>query len=127
MNVLVDTSVWCAHFRQTDERLIALLHAGRVLCHPLIAGEIACGTPPAPRSATLQYLKDLALSNAATLEDVEVFIETYKFYGRGCGLVDLTLLASVCITPETLLWTLDLRLQTLATKLGKAYVPPFHS
>lgn len=127
MNVLVDTSVWSAHFRQSDERLIALLHAGRVLCHPLVVGEIACGTPPAPRSATLQFLKDLALGHTATLGDVEVFIEAHKLYGRGCGLVDLSLLACVCITPETVLWTLDQRLHTLAVGLGKAYAPQLHS
>lgn len=127
MNVLVDTSVWSAHFRQADARLIALLHAGRVLCHPWVVGEIACGTPPAPRSVTLQLFKALELSHTATLEDVAVFIEAHRLYGRGCGLIDLSLLASVCITPETVLWTLDLRLQALAVGLGKAYVPPLHS
>ena len=32
MNVLVDTSVWVGHFKQRDERLVALLNAGMVVC-----------------------------------------------------------------------------------------------
>ena len=41
--VLVDTSVWVAHLRQGAIGLEALLHGGRVVCHPCIVGELACG------------------------------------------------------------------------------------
>lgn len=42
--ILVDTSVWIAHLCGTDEALIRTLDAGRVLMHPFVVGEIACGT-----------------------------------------------------------------------------------
>jgi predicted nucleic acid-binding protein len=41
--VLVDTSVWVAHLRQGITGLEAFLHGGRVVCHPFIVGELACG------------------------------------------------------------------------------------
>ncbi len=41
--VLVDTSVWIDHFRQSDEQLINLLQQNEVLMHPMIRGELACG------------------------------------------------------------------------------------
>ena len=55
--VLVDTSVWVAHFRIANPVLQSLLAADQVLCHPLIIVELACGTPPAPRARTLEALK----------------------------------------------------------------------
>jgi len=41
--LLVDTSVWLAHLRQENVGLQGWLQEGRVLCHPLIIGELACG------------------------------------------------------------------------------------
>ena len=32
MNTLVDTSVWVGYFKQRNERLVALLEEGRVVC-----------------------------------------------------------------------------------------------
>ena len=45
-DVLVDTSVWVDHFRQANPTLAALLESDRVLVHPMVIGELACGTPP---------------------------------------------------------------------------------
>lgn len=42
------------------------------------------------------------------------FIERRQLHGRGCGLVDLTLLASVLATPGVKLRTLDKPLAALA-------------
>jgi predicted nucleic acid-binding protein len=53
--VLVDTSVWVAHFRHANHTLTALLNADQVVCHPFIVAEIACGTPP-HRARTLAGL-----------------------------------------------------------------------
>ncbi len=53
--VLVDTSVWVDHFRRPNSRLVELLLLDRVIMHPLILGEIACGTPP-KRDQTLADL-----------------------------------------------------------------------
>lgn len=41
--VLVDTSVWVVHLRSGTIGLETLLHEGHVVCHPFIAGELACG------------------------------------------------------------------------------------
>lgn len=122
MNVLVDTSVWIAHFRQRDAHLVTLLKEGLVLCHPYVVTEIACGTPP-DRREVIQILSDLDTATVATHEEVLELIERQALYGTGCGLVDLSLLASALLTGHTLVWTLDARLMNLATALGRAYLP----
>lgn len=52
---LVDTSVWVAHFRQNNRLLTELLGRGLVLTHPLVLGELACGTPPARAQTLVSY------------------------------------------------------------------------
>ncbi|WP_284455096.1 hypothetical protein [Alloalcanivorax xenomutans] len=54
------------------------------------------------------------------------FVEQESLYGRGCGLVDMMLLASTLITPEGRLWTLDKRLAGLADEFDVAYQPHMH-
>lgn len=123
MTILVDTSVWVDHFRNRNEGLIQLLHRDLVLIHPMILVEIACGTPPSPRLRTLADLGLLTQCYQANMTEVMAFIENEKMYGHGCGLVDLTLLASTLITPGARLWTLDKRLETLARRLNVNYQP----
>lgn len=125
MNVLVDTSVWIAHFGQRDAHLVTLLNEGLVLCHPYVVTEIACGTPP-DRRDVIQILSDLDTATVATHDEVLGLIERQSLYGKGCGLVDLSLLASALLTGHTLVWTLDARLLKLATALGRAYLPTLH-
>jgi uncharacterized protein (DUF4415 family) len=36
MSVLVDTSVWVGHFKQSNQRLVDLLESGLVRCHPYV-------------------------------------------------------------------------------------------
>lgn len=121
MNVLVDTSVWVDHFKRGNLTLARLMAADRVLIHPMVLAEIACGTPPAPRQQTITDLSLLQLSNQASLKEVMVFLEQEKLYGLGCGVIDLMLLASTLITPGALFWTLDKRLDTLAQRFNIAY------
>lgn len=116
--VLVDTSVWVQHFRRTDPTLVILLQADQVLTHPMVVAELACGTPPEPRSQVLSSLDLLQQPVQATLAETRVFIEEQRLFGLGCGLVDLALLASVLLTPGALLWTLDKRLAGLASRFG---------
>ena len=116
MSVLVDTSVWVDHFRHGNERLVQLLESDRVLVHPLVIAEIACGTPPQPRAQTLASLRLLQSSQQATLDEVMGLIEAEQLYGQGCGVVDMVLLASTLVTPGALLWTLDKRLANLAQR-----------
>jgi predicted nucleic acid-binding protein len=126
MNVLVDTSVWVAHFRQTNDALVTLIERDCVLSHPMVLAEIACGTPPAPREQTLGDMALLGQASLASWAEVMAFIEREKLYGLGCGFVDIALLASTCITPDTTLWTLDKKLMDLARRLGVQFVPSVH-
>lgn len=50
MSVLVDTSVWVDHFRRRNKILVALLAQDQAMSHPMVVVELACGTPPEPRS-----------------------------------------------------------------------------
>lgn len=123
MTILVDTSVWVDHFKNRNDGLIQLLSWDLVLIHPMILAEIACETPPAPRLQTLGDLVLLPQSHQANIAEVMAFIENEKLYGLGCGLVDITLLASTLITPEARLWTLDKRLERLAKRFNANYQP----
>ncbi len=122
MNVLVDTSVWVDHFKNSNTKLRELLYQDNVLSHPMIIGELACGTPPAPRPRTLNDIKLLKMANQANFNEILGFIERDKIYGMGCGFVDISLLASVLITPDTMLWTLDKRLSKLAKRYNISYL-----
>ncbi len=126
MNVLIDTSVWIDHFRRGNEALVNLIDLSLALIHPMIILEIACGTPPSPRIQTLNNITLLQSCNQASMSEVMEFIEREKLYGLGCGLVDMVLLASTLITPDTRLWTLDKRLAQLAGRFGAAHRPPLH-
>jgi len=119
--VLVDSSVWVAHFRKSNNLLQSLLATDQVLSHPLIVLELACGTPPAPRERTLGDLKKLQQSIVATTDETLELIEREQLQDLGCGAVDVSLLASVLLTPDTLLWTVDKNLDALSARLGVAF------
>lgn len=123
MSVLVDTSVWVDHFRRPLPALVQLLRVDGVLTHPLVLIELTCGTPPEPRARTLGDLALLRQTRLATPAEVADWIERGQLYGRGCGAVDCTLLASTLLTPNTSLWTRDRRLAQLAAQFGAGYVP----
>ena len=126
MNVLVDTSVWVGHFKQRNERLAALLEEGRVVCHPYVVTEVACGTPP-NRRAIIAMLAELESTPLATPGEILELIERRSLYGRGCGFVDISLLASALLSDQTLIWTLDKRLESVAAGLSRAYRAALHS
>lgn len=123
--VLVDTSVWVAHFRQRSDTLVSLLLLDLALSHPMIVGELACGTPPA-RGRTLTDIGLLQQVQRASLAEVMDFIERNKLYGLGCGLTDLMLLASTLLTPGAELWTLDRRLAGMADRFGVLHQSVLH-
>lgn len=124
--VLVDTSVWVEHFRKHNGTLENLLDRDLVMTHPMVIGEIACGTPPSPRADTLADLGHLPTVQQASLHETIAFIERESLYGKGCGLVDLVLLASTLITPGATLWTLDRRLAEVAQHFGVEYQKLVH-
>lgn len=124
--VLVDTSVWVDHFRSRNDALVTLLQQDQVLTHPMVIGEIACVTPPAPRSQTLGDLGLLPMIQKVSIEEAMAFVERESLYGKGCGLVDMVLLSSTLITPGATLWTIDRRLAELAEQFGVAHSVSAH-
>jgi predicted nucleic acid-binding protein len=121
--VLADTSVWIAHFRKPNAALQTLLSTDQVLCHPMILIEIACGTPPAPRQRTLSDLRQLRSATVANTDETLALIEREQLHDSGCGAIDLLLLASVLLTSDAMLWTLDKNLGTLATRFNSKRLP----
>jgi predicted nucleic acid-binding protein len=75
MSVLVDTSVWSDHFRKPSAVLTELLRLDQVLTHPMVLGELACGTPPEPRLRTLADLELLLPAQQAHPGEVRDLIE----------------------------------------------------
>ena len=126
MNVLADTSVWVGHFKQRNEHLVALLEAGEMVCHPYVVVEVACGTPP-NRRAIIDLLAELESVPVATDRELLAMIERRALGGRGCGYVDIGLLASTLLSNAALVWTLDKRLAAVAAELGRAYRPALQS
>ena len=114
--VLADTSVWIAHFRKPSPTVQTLLSDDRVLCHPMILIEIACGTPPAPRERTLGDLRQLRSATVANADETLALIEREQVQDSGCGAIDLLLLGSVMLNSDAVLWTLDKNLRALAAR-----------
>lgn len=116
--ILVDTSVWIDHLRVGDEHLVALLNAGRVLAHPFVIGELACGNLRRRRDV-LSLLERLPQAAVASREEVLFFIEKKAIRGIGIGFIDAHLLASTAIATSRL-WTRDKRLRKVAANLALA-------
>ena len=115
--ILADTSVWIAHFRAPDARLIARLEAEDLLGHPFVIGELAMGNL-GQRSATLQFLDELPKAVFASHAEVMGLVEGHRQNGLGMGYIDAHLLASTRLMPGVQLWTLDQRLGAVAARLG---------
>jgi predicted nucleic acid-binding protein len=126
MKVLVDSSVWVGHFKQRNEHLVTLLEADSVVCHPFIVAEVACGTPPS-RKAIISLLSELEHALMASHDELLAMLDARQLYGRGCGFVDLSLLASALLSEGTQIWTLDKRFEQLATEANRAFSPLLHS
>lgn len=118
--ILVDTSVWVDHLRKTDAPLATLLEQGRVVTHPFVVGEIACGSLR-NRALILELLQDLPGAVVAGNDEVLGFMERHRLHGRGIGYVDVHLLAAVALTPGSVLWTRDRRLHAAALELDLAH------
>jgi len=118
--ILVDTSVWVDHLRDGTPALAAALEQGRVLTHPFVLGELACGNLK-NRGEVLQLLGELPAAPMATDPEALDFIERRALMGRGIGYVDVHLLASVALAGTAQLWTRDKRLAAVAADLKLAY------
>lgn len=118
---LVDTSVWVDHLRTGDDELAVLLNSGRVLMHPFVLGELACGNLR-NRGEVLALLGDLPRAAVATDDETLAFIERHTLAGRGIGYIDIHLLAAAVLDGVTL-WTRDRRLQAAAESLALTGAP----
>jgi predicted nucleic acid-binding protein len=118
--ILVDTSVWVDHLRSGNARLAEELEIGRVLAHPFVIGELACGTL-GNRREVLDLLTRLPSASIATHAEALGFLERRALMGRGIGFIDVHLLASAALTNQARLWTRDRRLAVIATELHLAY------
>ena len=121
--ILVDTSVWVDHFRYEEPDLVSLLSRNRVLMHPMVIGELACGNLR-NRDEVLGLLRGLPAILSATHDEVLFFIEQRRLMGRGIGYVDAHLLAAASLTGLAMLWTRDKRLMDVAVDLRLAYELP---
>jgi predicted nucleic acid-binding protein len=116
MRVLVDTSVWVAHFRSGEGGLAEMLTRGAVLIHPFVLGELACGNLK-HRNEILTNLSELPSAVSASHTEVFQLVEARKLWGRGIGWIDAHLLASALLSGSTL-WTRDEHLADTAERAG---------
>ena len=118
--ILVDTSIWIDHLRSGEPALATALEGGRVLMHPFVLGELACGNLK-NRSEVLWLLRDLPAAPTATDPEALVLIERRALMGRGIGYIDVHLLASTALEGVAWLWTRDRRLAETAAELELAF------
>ena len=115
--ILADTSVWIDHLRSGIKEMRQHLEKGQIAVHPLIIAELALGNLR-DRTKTLALLDLLPQVRVAQLNEVRTLIEVRRLYGLGIGVTDAHLIASVLISPATLLWTSDKQLRRIAEGLG---------
>jgi predicted nucleic acid-binding protein len=115
--ILADTSIWIDHFRSGNKELLRHLNQGQILTHPSIIAELALGSMK-ERTRTLALLDLLPHVKVAQLTEIRTLIEARRLYGLGIGLTDAQLIASVLISPPTLLWTRDKQLRKVAGSLA---------
>jgi len=113
--VLVDTSVWVSFLQAGNVRLQRLLDEGKVVSHPFIVGELACGNLK-NRGEILALLMALPTAVEARHEEVLQLIENHHLMGLGLGYVDAHLLAAGRLTSVPL-WTNDKSLKAAAARL----------
>ena len=117
--VLVDTSVWVFHFRETHVGLVELLNNAEAVCHPFIIGELACGNLK-NRTSIIALLEALPTALVVDHEELLSFIDARKVMGKGLGYVDVHLLAAALLTGVPL-WTFDKKLDKVAEGLQCKY------
>jgi len=72
-------------------------------------------------------LAELESAPVATQTELLTLLNTRQLFGRGCGFVDISLLASTLISEKILIWTIDRRLELIANELSRAYKPQLNS
>jgi len=117
--VLIDTSIWIDHFRKTNHSLLQLLDEGGILLHPFVIGEMSLGNLK-HRDEVLGLLKKLPQVELLSDEEVLIFVEKHKLFGKGIGWIDAHLLASAYLSQIPIL-THDKNLNLIAKILNLFY------
>jgi predicted nucleic acid-binding protein len=117
--ILVDSSVWIDHFRRAHPTLVDELGQMRVVTHPFVVGELACGYLP-ERERVLTLMARLPALQPVSNQEALAFIDAQALAGAGLGWVDVHLLAAARLARVGLL-TADKALQRAATRLGLAF------
>lgn len=113
--MLVDTSLWVEHLRRGHAGLAARLEQGRVVTHPFVIGELACGHLR-KRAEILGLLNALPCCEPCDHGEVMALVEARGLAASGLGWVDVHLLTAALVSGEPL-WTLDARLGRAAARL----------
>ena len=114
--ILADTSVWIDHFRSGDKDLQKALSQGQIVIHSWIIAELALRSLR-DRGKTLATLDLLPRVRVAQLSEMRHMIEARRLYSLGICLTDAQLIASILLSPPTLLWTRDKPLRRVAGAL----------
>ena len=117
--ILVDSSIWVSHLRQSSRQLEKLLMNAEVMCHSFIIGELACGNLK-NRNEIISLLQSLPMAPTVEFDEFLFFIDRNHMMGKGVGFVDVHLLASAQLA-GVLLWTADKKLKSSADQLELAF------
>lgn len=115
--ILADTSIWIDHFRHGDAELRGIIEDDRLLCHPVIIGELALGSLR-DRDTVIAFLAAQREALVATHDEVMTMINRHSIFSMGIGYTDAHLLASTLLDRRSALWTRDRRLAAAAGKAG---------
>ena len=114
--MVLDTSIWLEYFHRGNREVARLLDRGQVQTHPLVVGELACGSFEGLREKFALLGK---LPSVLIVEHVEAIalLERHDLAGRGIGWIDLHLLASARLSGSPI-WTRDRHLAAAARKVN---------
>lgn len=118
--ILVDTSVWIDSFQKGFAAVEKITNEPVICIHRFIVGEFAVDNL-GNRHKVIDILNNLYHVKIIDDKDVLNLVKEKKLYGKGIGYIDCHLLASAVSMPNTLLWTHDRRLHSVAVKLGVAF------
>lgn len=118
--ILADTSVWVDHLRRADPLLATLLRQERIAMHPMVIGELCCGSLK-NRARLADLWQEMPRLAEVSHSQAMRFIEQHQLMSRGVGFIDVHLLAAVAAVRGAQLWSTDNRLAGIAEELGLAF------
>lgn len=119
--ILVDANVWINHLHRSEPALSRLLEASQVLMHPMVLGELACGTFKG-RADRIRSWRGLPRLEVPEHDEVIDWMEAEGLAGAGIGFIDAHLLYAVVARRDARLWTADRRLRALAVRFGRQFL-----